>query len=211
MALVWALLRARHPLLASEVVKTNGEWSFRSVLSSAVLFRPLAGGLSPRLRIKADLDLSPVTTCRYDPPANASEAINEAFDALSCPRDNLTGQGPSYLSVCLRPGPVSFKLTSVSTLPSISPDLIDSYLNGPRLLSPSRLSFLVVSRATSTEASGQAEFDLLLCTTHFVGDGIALHTFANELYGLIANGGSEMELRQMLEDEIQGRSVSRSS
>lgn len=110
--------------------------------------------------------------------------------------------------------------------------LIDAYLNGPRTLGNERLSYLILGSVpaertasiptpAATPAPSQEraeafptfsgddvqEYDLLICATHFVGDGMALHTFANEFFRLIAgkdkNGNEKTteEIEEMLEQE----------
>lgn len=92
--------------------------------------------------------------------------------------------------------------------------LLERYLNGPRTLSNDKLAYLVLSThsssksappptpmATPNPADGAAafadelsvsepedmrEFDLLICAAHFLGDGMALHRFANEFFTLLA-------------------------
>jgi hypothetical protein len=88
--------------------------------------------------------------------------------------------------------------------------LIDSYLNGPRTLSSSHLSHLFISkqrREVEGVVATHEEVDVLLATTHFVGDGIALHSFANEFYGLL--GGETIleneKLMRILEREMEER------
>lgn len=44
-------------------------------------------------------------------------------------------------------------------------------------------------------------FEVMLCTTHYVGDGMALHTFMNELYTLLGSK-SDGELLALLEAEV---------
>ena len=109
--------------------------------------------------------------------------------------------------------------------------MIDSYLNGPRTLSNSRLSYLILSQSerdsellptpprtpspTSEagsiedaldEASAQQhEYDLLICAMHFLGDGMALHAFANDFFGLLGGEKSDEELRDVLHDEWRER------
>ncbi|KAF7307351.1 hypothetical protein MIND_00529100 [Mycena indigotica] len=72
-------------------------------------------------------------------------------------------------------------------------ELIDAYLNGPRTLSNERLSYLIVGSRESSE-----DFDLLICATHFLGDGMALHQCANDFFGLLSEQAS---LETILEDE----------
>lgn len=113
-------------------------------------------------------------------------------------------------------------------------ELIDAYLNGPRTLGEDRIAMLMLGNipqdgrdAIPTPASTPSpetgrkeafppfedvrEFDLLICATHYVGDGMALHTFANEFFNLIA-GKNELgkersteEIEEMLEREWQTR------
>ncbi|CCM03131.1 uncharacterized protein FIBRA_05252 [Fibroporia radiculosa] len=100
-------------------------------------------------------------------------------------------------------------------------ELIDSYLNGSRTLSNERLSYLVVSQPadsimptpprtpspsrtarTNTEVaqseSGEYQYDLLICAMHFLGDGMALHQFANDFFGLLGGEHSDEDLTDML-------------
>lgn len=83
-------------------------------------------------------------------------------------------------------------------------DLILRYLNGPRLLSSSHLSHLTISQSPSSSS----HFDILLATTHFVGDGMALHTLMNDFYGLVGKGESVYVLEGMLEDALEERQSS---
>jgi hypothetical protein len=86
--------------------------------------------------------------------------------------------------------------------------LIDSYLNGQRTLSNDRLSFLIVSSLqpfplpNGTETENSQEFDLLICAAHFIGDGMALHTFANQFFGLLGSTLRDHELRNLLQQEV---------
>ena len=114
----------------------------------------------------------------------------------------------------------------------MSSELIDAYLNGPRTLSNTRLSYLVVSQSDansedalltppptpSPSGEGQptlelndatgvpsSQFDLLICAMHFIGDGMALHTFANDLFGLLGSSKTDAELEEMLRAEWSER------
>ncbi|KAJ7161432.1 hypothetical protein C8R43DRAFT_992866 [Mycena crocata] len=90
-------------------------------------------------------------------------------------------------------------------------EMIDSYLNGARTLSNERLSYLVISQQVAKDCSqpldvsSPEEFDLLLCATHFLGDGMALHRFANDFFVLLAGDMSEGELQTMLTEEWYSR------
>ncbi|KAJ7110066.1 hypothetical protein C8R44DRAFT_634837 [Mycena epipterygia] len=91
--------------------------------------------------------------------------------------------------------------------------MIDAYLNGPRTLSNERLSYLVVAQQPAKDCSQTIEvaesepqnFDLLLCATHFLGDGMALHQFANDFFGLLASDRVDQDLESMLTDEWYSR------
>ncbi|KAL1948828.1 hypothetical protein VTO73DRAFT_10634 [Trametes versicolor] len=108
-------------------------------------------------------------------------------------------------------------------------ELIDAHLNGPRTLSDSRLSYLIISEPPyspnlmptpprtpspthhvledeSVPRDENAlepwrEFEFLLCTTHFVGDGMALHQFGNDFFALLAGGRTDDELNEILHEE----------
>ncbi|KWU46754.1 hypothetical protein RHOSPDRAFT_14898 [Rhodotorula sp. JG-1b] len=76
--------------------------------------------------------------------------------------------------------------------------IISSYLNGPRTLSDDKLSQLTVSAPEkdydfSEGADGESprDFDFYLFSTHFLGDGMALHSTAHEFFGLLSQSGSE--------------------
>lgn len=94
-------------------------------------------------------------------------------------------------------------------------DLIRAYLNGPRQLSASLLSKLVFSLSPSQPSSAavapdqdekkEEAWDVLFATTHYVGDGMALHAFMNEFYTLIFGGGEEGGLEGVLEREMDER------
>jgi len=85
-------------------------------------------------------------------------------------------------------------------------ELIDSYLNGRRTLSNDRLSYLVVSsRISTTDPAENADnCDFLICATHFLGDGMALHQFANDFFGLLGSS-STGDLAILLSNEWQMR------
>ncbi|BGP21602.1 2-methylcitrate dehydratase [Rhodotorula toruloides] len=73
---------------------------------------------------------------------------------------------------------------------------LSTYLNGPRTLSDQRLAYIVISTPkatfTSPDSSAEQEYDFFLFSTHFLGDGMALHATANEFFTLLAEG-SPME------------------
>lgn len=97
-------------------------------------------------------------------------------------------------------------------------ELLENYLNGPRTLSNDRLSYLMVSQPnksmlpspplTPDPQAGAApggennvRFDLMICAVHFLGDGMALHQFANDLFTLLGSANSQVELEQLLSEE----------
>ena len=112
-------------------------------------------------------------------------------------------------------------------------ELLDAYLNGPRTLSNSRLSYLIISEPARNpellptpprtpspggedngedvpaqvqeELSRERQFDFFLGAMHFLGDGIALHTFANDLFTLLGGEKTDDELRDMMQDEWRTR------
>lgn len=135
---VWAILRCRHPLLASSVEMENYEDIF----------------------------------FQYSPPDSVESALSDAESALE------------YRS-------------------QTSQEVLDSYLNGPRTLSDQRLSYLVVSSTSPLAASSEEEvsWDLLICTTHFLGDGMALHQFAHEFLTLLG-ANDETALLDILKTEV---------
>ena len=132
---------------------------------------------------------------RYTPPLSPQDALKDARDSLEFNQ-------------------------------SAKDALIDSYLNGPRTLSNDRLSYLFLSSAETMPLTPPAtpvpssphrvvvdqvsEFDLLICAAHFLGDGMALHTFANDLFTLLAGDAdgeplSDAKLNAILEKEWTDR------
>ncbi|CAK5264954.1 unnamed protein product [Mycena citricolor] len=107
----------------------------------------------------------------YNPPASVTDAIESANECLE-----YRTQGKD--------------------------DLIDSYLNGPRTLSSERLSYLIISEPEQDESEdGTRNFDLLVCAAHYIGDGMALHQFSNELFTLLGEGRSAEDLQFLLTEE----------
>jgi hypothetical protein len=121
-----------------------------------------------------------------------------------------------------RPGPWRIPISSHPKTPI---DLLEWYLNGPRTLSNERLSYLVVSRTPTLEdqlptppstpsnsvdspaADGDrvVNFELFICAAHFIGDGMALHQFANDFFGLLGSASSPEELEHIVADEWKQR------
>ncbi|KAK0465568.1 uncharacterized protein EV420DRAFT_1514945 [Desarmillaria tabescens] len=165
--LVWAILRVRHPLLASKVQMHDYE-DIRFVYVS----HPSHPGTLPL--------------------ASVDEALLDADRNLE-------------------------------SRSAVKDELIDSYLNGPRTLSTDRLSYLIISSVDegsslpsppstpipSTTAPRDANpgvnHDILICATHFLGDGMALHQFANDFFGLLGSSKNEHELEGVLRTEWETR------
>ncbi|EIN13965.1 hypothetical protein PUNSTDRAFT_95410 [Punctularia strigosozonata HHB-11173 SS5] len=148
---VWAILRQRHPLLASEV-------EFHDYDDVRFVYTPAAS----------------VEDCISDADANLEYRT----------------QGKD--------------------------ELIDAYLNGPRTLSSNRLSYLIVSRpsaprsapaddAPHEERESLQDFEILLCATHYLGDGMALHTCANDFFTILGGPLTQEALIQILSDEAPPR------
>ncbi|KDR73381.1 hypothetical protein GALMADRAFT_72818 [Galerina marginata CBS 339.88] len=83
-------------------------------------------------------------------------------------------------------------------------DLIDAYLNGPRTLSNERLSYLIVSCADQSSGT-QRNYDFLICATHFLGDGMGGHQFANDFFSLLGSPSDLTSLREVLSKEWSER------
>jgi hypothetical protein len=126
-----------------------------------------------------------------------------------------------------RQGPVRIAISSHLKTPV---DLLEWYLNGPRTLSNERLSYLVVSRTPppddqlptppstplnsgdppaglTDDLTGDrvVDFEIFICAAHFIGDGMALHQFANDFFGLLGNASSVEEMEQLVADEWRQR------
>ncbi|TDL28336.1 hypothetical protein BD410DRAFT_737560 [Rickenella mellea] len=154
---VWALLRLRHPLLASTVRMSDYD-DVRFV---------------------------------YQPPESPESSLKDADRNLE------------------------FRTQS-------SHDLIDTYLNGTRTLSNERLSYLIVAHSKQSSGletplptpdlaktlnvlfEGESivnEHDLLICAAHFIGDGMALHNFANEFFSTLSSDRSTKDIEDILHTE----------
>lgn len=82
-------------------------------------------------------------------------------------------------------------------------ELIDSYLNGPRTLSNDRISYLVFSFPEYNGPGGDTlKCQFLICAAHFLGDGMALHQFANDFFSLLGSSTTP-ELAALLSKEWQ--------
>ncbi|KAJ6616455.1 hypothetical protein B0H10DRAFT_1395661 [Mycena sp. CBHHK59/15] len=77
-------------------------------------------------------------------------------------------------------------------------ELISAYMDGPRILSNEYLSFLVISVPENLSGDHTADYDLLMCAPHFIGDGTALHQSTHELLCLVTSEKTDAELAEGL-------------
>jgi hypothetical protein len=88
--------------------------------------------------------------------------------------------------------------------------VLDTYLNGPRTLSDDKLAKLVISSPQARvdpTSDEMVEFDYWLFATHFLGDGMALHTFSNVFFQLLNGGLEEMRAEGTLQSDAEGNVV----
>lgn len=110
---------------------------------------------------------------RYRPPQSPVDALIQA-------ENNLEYQSTT------KDGKV-MKLRAIQHVNSSPLELIDTYLNGARILANDRLSYLIISPppssvpaspVTSTNESSaeqdEQDVDILICVTHYIGDGMAV-------------------------------------
>jgi hypothetical protein len=74
-------------------------------------------------------------------------------------------------------------------------------LTPPRTPSPSAENEPSKSGMGNADGLPQGDFDLLICAMHFIGDGMALHTFANDFLGILGSQRSDSEIEEMLVSE----------
>ncbi|KEI41481.1 uncharacterized protein L969DRAFT_85261 [Mixia osmundae IAM 14324] len=81
-------------------------------------------------------------------------------------------------------------------------DMLDSYLNGVRTLHDDKLAALLITSPQAepieSELDTEREYDYWLFATHFLGDGMALHTFSNEFFGMLGGGLETLEAENKL-------------
>ncbi|KAJ7824440.1 hypothetical protein B0H14DRAFT_3728571 [Mycena olivaceomarginata] len=159
---------------------------------SQIMERGRARSVWSFLRLKHPLLASKVEMRHYDDikfvytlPESVTEAIESADSSLEYRSQSKDGIPCPYL---LR----SFHL---------SPEMIDTYLNGPRTLSTKRLSYLVISQQQTELNQELPNFGFMLCAAHFIGDGLALHNFANDFFSLLASDRTDGDLECLLTDE----------
>jgi hypothetical protein len=49
------------------------------------------------------------------------------------------------------------------------------------------------------------DYELFICAAHSIGDGMALHQFANDFFGLLGSANSEEAMEQLVADEWKQR------
>nr|XP_018259757.1 uncharacterized protein I303_07825 [Kwoniella dejecticola CBS 10117]OBR81915.1 hypothetical protein I303_07825 [Kwoniella dejecticola CBS 10117] len=88
-------------------------------------------------------------------------------------------------------------------------DIIDTYLNGPRTLSDERLGYLVVKAPAAVNEAPleKEEYEIMLCATHYLGDGMALHSFMNEFYTILGSDQSTELIASLIEEKLSGKPV----
>lgn len=92
-------------------------------------------------------------------------------------------------------------------------DILDEYLNGPRTLSDDMLAKLMITTETPSPTSSpkaeqaaeddEREYNFWLFATHFLGDGMALHTTANEFFELLGGGLEKLQAENKLEWDVE--------
>lgn len=98
-------------------------------------------------------------------------------------------------------------------------EMLDKYLNGPRMLSDDKLAAFhitteqaEVSVENMTLQDGRSEqdqeYNVWLFATHFIGDGMALHSMANEFFTLLQGGFDEAKKANALQWQPSGEVVS---
>ncbi|KAF8913145.1 hypothetical protein CPB84DRAFT_1812064 [Gymnopilus junonius] len=74
---------------------------------------------------------------------------------------------------------------------------------------PSSIPEAIASADQSLEYRNQSKdgqnYDFLICATHFLGDGMALHQFANDFFSLLGSPSSEDDLRRNLKADLLAR------
>ena len=75
-------------------------------------------------------------------------------------------------------------------------------LTPPETPTPSNENAPFVSlQDSSSRVVQEPQHELLICAMHFLGDGMALHNFANEFFGLLGSDKDETSLREILDEE----------
>jgi len=82
-------------------------------------------------------------------------------------------------------------------------------MNGPRVLSNDRLSYLIISTPT-TEPADILNYNLFICAAHFIGDGAALNQSVHDLLCMVTSTKTDEELKRELDehrDWVRNRNI----
>jgi hypothetical protein len=141
----------------------------------------------------------------HSPPASVDQAMKLASERFRLSRAHDCDSGTD---------------TNADTDATSTSPMILSYLNGPRTLSNDLLSCLFfgtrnpfTSDASPGREEQKATYEFMLCATHFLGDGMALHTFMNEFYTLVGSDSSTADIAGLIDSAIsehRDRSLPRS-
>ncbi|KAG9043517.1 hypothetical protein FS837_009465 [Tulasnella sp. UAMH 9824] len=87
--------------------------------------------------------------------------------------------------------------------------VLDTYLNGKRILGENRLSYLIFTENPS-DTDEHAEYIFFICATHFTGDSVGYHKLANEFLTIIAGNkrgsiSTITDLEDLVRKEWQAR------
>ncbi|EJF66868.1 hypothetical protein DICSQDRAFT_131140 [Dichomitus squalens LYAD-421 SS1] len=142
----------------------------------------------------------------FDAPSSAQDALLSADANLEYRMQTKDELMESFMN-----GPRTLSNDRLSYLiisePITSPELMPTppRTPSPALSEPHEPELEAADDEGHQEAERTHQYELLICAMHFIGDGMALHTFANEFFGLLGGEKSEDELRDMLEDEWRSR------
>jgi hypothetical protein len=76
-------------------------------------------------------------------------------------------------------------------------------MNGPRTLSNDHLSYLIFSAPTcppEADPTEDADHGIMMCATHFLGDGNALHQSVHDLLCILTSTKNDEELKKELDE-----------
>ncbi|KAH7100324.1 hypothetical protein BKA62DRAFT_706675 [Auriculariales sp. MPI-PUGE-AT-0066] len=142
----------------------------------------------------------------YVPPTDVHEALRQAQSSLTWSTDRAEAHIDVYLN-----GPRTLSQEHLSHI-VISLPAQHHVLTPPASPSPTALALSPTALPTLPPVVNSIQIDLLICAAHFIGDGMALHTFGNELLQLLAGPDeqtgtlrTESQLGQMLREEIHQR------
>lgn len=142
---------------------------------------------------------------RYRPPKSPEDALIQAENSLESRSTTKDGE--------------TIHLREIFRAFIFVLELIDTYLNGPRILSNDCLSHLILSPPSQANDSEEQDIDILICVTHYIGDGMAvtsslaldailnliftlkLHQFAHDFFTLLGSEKSVEDLRAALTAE----------